>query len=681
MSEQELFNNASLANVGFIVNDSYNSEDVNISLGFAVNSPNFSGKTLTRILLYGGSNGLGAGTLRMWIATSHSFVSNPNDGVTISARTYSTNTQEISTVNSGSYEFTFSGLILPADSVLMFGLEITNGCGTYQIVFGLSGVNTGSHPLYIGDVTSVPSNLDAEVNNFQPVCIIYGTTPTTYSVTYNGNGNTSGSAPTDPNNPYLNTASVTIMGQGTLTKTNNIFIGWSTNSNATTAQYTQGQTFVINSNTALYAVWAPPRTITYDGNGVLSGTAPVDSNSPYQHGSTVTVLGNTGGLWHELFNFAGWSTEPSDIWPTYAPGETFTITEDIVLYAIWLYGGPPVGNQYIVNYNKNGSDVCGSVPIDYNVYQSGNAVTVLGNTGFLLKPDHIFLGWSTNSAATVAQYTAGSTFNIPPNSVTLYAVWGYVGDGPVEVDVDRTVSVAVDECYTGSSGSKGTVLNYVGVGNTSVVSVVSNLPSNMGRSAVIENLVIDCKNKSGMVGILLEDVSHCLVRNVTIMNCDVGIKVRLTGSRGVYAQGNRFEHICLVNVKIGILFEGAVSARDFSFTVVDDVGISLGGNLSDVGIKVGAFADLFSVFVRANVWLNGSNGVGLSMENGTIRFSLVNLAVEEFASNSTGKGIVLNSGADISDNQSFMLACLGIDSNNKVVTSGGGYSDIKFVPQ
>ena len=118
MSEQELFNNVGLVNASFTVQDPYSSGDVNTSLGFVVSSANFSGKILTRIMLYGGSLGLGFGVLRMWVATSHSFASNPNDGVTISTRTYSINTQEISSVTTGSYEFTFSGLVLPPDEVL-----------------------------------------------------------------------------------------------------------------------------------------------------------------------------------------------------------------------------------------------------------------------------------------------------------------------------------------------------------------------------------------------------------------------------------------------------------------------------------------------------------------------------------------------------------------------------------
>jgi uncharacterized repeat protein (TIGR02543 family) len=672
LSEQELFNNVGSADTEFLVEDTYNSGDVNVSLGFAVSSANFSGKTLTRIKLYGGSTGIGWGTVRMWVATARSFAPNPNDGVTISARTYSTNTHDIQDVHTGSYEFTFSGVTLPSDSVLVFGLEIINGGSSYNIVFGQSGVNTGAYPLYEGDVTSIPSTLGAEVYNFQPGCIIYGTVSTAYSVTYNGNGNTGGSAPTDPNSPYLNTSTVTVLGNtGNLTKTNHTFIGWSTNSNATVAQYTQGSTFTIDSNTVLYAVWSPPLSVTYNGNGNSAGAAPTDSNSPYQYGSTVTVLGNTGGLWLTGFNFAGWSTDPLDLWPTLAPGDTFTITENTTLYAIWLYGGPPVGNLYSVNYNGNGH-TSGYPPTDWT-YPAGATVTVLGKNT-LAKTGYTFLGWATASNAPSVNRMPGSTFDMPSNNITLYAVWSSSGGGGGNIIV-----VPYSGRYVGSSGSKQISVVHTGV--SPIMQVATNMPNDTDSSAVIENLIIDGLNLSNnATGILLENVCGCLIRNVTIMNCEVGIRVKLTGDNGSFSRDNRFEHIRMINVKTGILFEGTSSAKDFSYTTIEDVGISLADNSTDTGIKVGngnTNANLYSAFIKANIWLNGSNGKGLEV-NGQLKGSLVNLAVSESAQNNTGKCIVLNAGANISTNQSFLLTVLGVTNN--ITNNAGTYSGIKIVP-
>ena len=81
---------------------------------------------------------------------------------------------------------------------------------------------------------------------------------TTYSVTYQGNGNTSGSVPTD-NTKYLSGATVTVKtNSGNLAKTNYNFVGWNENSWGTGASYSATAplgTFAITSDKTLYAEW------------------------------------------------------------------------------------------------------------------------------------------------------------------------------------------------------------------------------------------------------------------------------------------------------------------------------------------------------------------------------------------------------------------------------------------
>jgi uncharacterized repeat protein (TIGR02543 family) len=491
-----------------------------------------------------------------------------------------------------------------------------------------------------------------------------------FTVSYNGNGNTGGVAPTDGNSPYLYNSTVAVIGPGSLIKADNVFLGWSMNSGATAAQYTQGSTFVITGNITLYAVWAPPRTVTYNANGALSGAAPVDPNSPYQHGSTVTVLGQ-GSLSNTGWYFGGWDTDPESIMPLYGVGSTFTIVGNVVLYAIWFYGGPPVGNLFSVDYNGNGH-TSGYPPTDWT-YPPGATITVLGQ-GTLARLNYNFLGWATTSNATTPNRIPGSTFGMPPNSITLYAVWSYTGSGGGGsgniINVPSTINVAADDRYTGSSGSKGTVLNYTGSGNETILKIASNLPNNKDNSAIIENLIIDGKNQPNTTGILLEDVYHGLIRNVTIMNCEIGIKVKLTGNKGTSAHGNRFEHIRMINVKTGILFEGANSAKDFSYTVIDDVGIGLEDQeaTSDVGVKLGSNANLYCAFIKANVWLAKSKGTGLEV-NGKLCFSKVNFAVEQDSNYNGGYGVRIKSGATVYNNQSFLLTALSLPQPNRKLNS------------
>ncbi len=80
-------------------------------------------------------------------------------------------------------------------------------------------------------------------------------------------------------------------------------------------------------------------TVTYHGNGNTGGTAPVDAFA-YSLGGVVTVL-EPGDLVKTGHTFAGWSTDPNATTAQYQPGDTFTITGDTDLYAVWKPGGPP----------------------------------------------------------------------------------------------------------------------------------------------------------------------------------------------------------------------------------------------------------------------------------------------------------------------------------------------------
>ena len=83
--------------------------------------------------------------------------------------------------------------------------------------------------------------------------------PTTYTVTYDGNNNTSGNAPTDGSSPYASGLTVTVLGNSgspVLAKIGFTFSGWNTEANGSGISYIQGNTFTINNNTTLYAQWA-----------------------------------------------------------------------------------------------------------------------------------------------------------------------------------------------------------------------------------------------------------------------------------------------------------------------------------------------------------------------------------------------------------------------------------------
>lgn len=76
-----------------------------------------------------------------------------------------------------------------------------------------------------------------------------------YTVTYNGNGSTSGTLPVDTTS-YLSTASVAPLSHGALVKSGYTFTGWNTAADGSGINRPVGTSFVIGAaNVTLYAQW------------------------------------------------------------------------------------------------------------------------------------------------------------------------------------------------------------------------------------------------------------------------------------------------------------------------------------------------------------------------------------------------------------------------------------------
>ena len=82
---------------------------------------------------------------------------------------------------------------------------------------------------------------------------------------------------------------------------------------------------------------------------------------------------------------------------------------------------------YTVTYDGNGN-TGGSVPTDENTYEEDEEVTVLGNTGNLVKTGYVFAGWNTAADGSGTDYAPAATFQMPASNTTLYAQWAESGD-------------------------------------------------------------------------------------------------------------------------------------------------------------------------------------------------------------------------------------------------------------
>ena len=119
-----------------------------------------------------------------------------------------------------------------------------------------------------------------------------------------------------------------------------------------------------------------------------------------------------------------------ELWPfdlyTY---EDWTLQHDVNVEGLHIqvrgtidYNGYNIYHFYTVTYDGN-SSTGGTVPIDQDSpYKGGTEVSVLDNTGNLVKHGYGFAGWNTEADGSGITYNVGDKFSITEN-VVIYAKW------------------------------------------------------------------------------------------------------------------------------------------------------------------------------------------------------------------------------------------------------------------
>jgi hypothetical protein len=200
------------------------------------------------------------------------------------------NTQDLGTITSVAVTYS-SGTSTAGKAGVYFGdsEQSTYTSTSNQTIKGQSQTDTWTNNTSgYGYFQFSTSNKNVQVTQ---IVITYnsGGSPSTYTVTYDANGATSGTVPED-NNEYENGDDVTVLGNsGNLVKEHNTFVGWNTQANGQGTNYTAGQTFPISSNTTLYAKWNVNTHVVTMPEDDTYGTYTMDATNPVVYGTTVTL--------------------------------------------------------------------------------------------------------------------------------------------------------------------------------------------------------------------------------------------------------------------------------------------------------------------------------------------------------------------------------------------------------
>ena len=211
----------------------------------------------------------------------------------------------------------------------LIGVTVTlaNGQVTYAFNKGTASGNALTYPVNSAATTitklefSTISATDASgsIGYWLNNVLVTKVDAPTYSLTYDGNGATGGTAPVDGGSPYPAGTTITVPGLGDLTNSGHTFTGW--NSQADGGGTTYAGTFSMPAvNTTLYAQWlSASATIT----APAAFAAHVATTYGTASGSTaVTVSGS--GLATDITATAPTGMEVSSDGSTFGPTATFT---------------------------------------------------------------------------------------------------------------------------------------------------------------------------------------------------------------------------------------------------------------------------------------------------------------------------------------------------------------------
>ena len=235
-------------------------------------------------------------------------------------------------------------------------------------------------------------------------------------VYYNANGGSG--APSTQTKMY---GSVLTLSTTRPTRAGYMFVTWNTNQDGTGANYSPGQSYNVDANLTLYAIWRlHSYTVTYDANGG-SGAPNTQTKIHDEILSISNIVPSRAG-----YTFQGWSTTRNGA-VVYKPSAQYIANQDITLYAVWK------ANGYSITYNANGGSSAPSEQV------KTHDIDITLSTQEPVRKNYSFLGWGTSSSSTSVAYNPGDIYRTNAN-LTLYAIWQLAYTEP------RITNFTVERC-------------------------------------------------------------------------------------------------------------------------------------------------------------------------------------------------------------------------------------------
>lgn len=270
---------------------------------------------------------------------------------------------------------------------------------------------------------------------------------THYTVSYNANGGTG--APAAQTKWYSETLKLQT---DTPTRTGYTFKGWSTSSTGAVA-YAAGANYTGNANLTLYAVWEPYRyDVIFDANGGIN--APGKQTKVYDINLTLTTdtPSFTG------YTFKGWATSTTIAAAgtvEYQSGGTYSLNEDITLYAVWelTYKKPTLSSttfkieRCLQDGTLDDEGKYASITFDWSIFRT-DTPRYYGGLG---------TGPYSNNSVSNMTATVGTQSNTASPTTSSGRQTIIVGNGTFDTDTVYNVSVSITDSQIISSDNTAVI--------------------------------------------------------------------------------------------------------------------------------------------------------------------------------------------------------------------------------
>lgn len=489
----------------------------------------------------------------------------------------------------------------------------------------------------------------------------------TYAVTYDGNGNTSGSVPTDGNS-YSSGATVTVLGNtGSLAQTCGTFNGWNTAANGSGSAYAPAATFTITANTTLYAQWtSTSKTVIFNGNGSTGGSM-ANQSACASTALTTNAFTRTG------YTFAGWNTAADGSGTAYANGASYPFTADITLYAQWNVDLTPSITTSGTLSSVNTTYGTASANTSFSVSAanlSGNLV-ITPPVGFEISTSAIF-STSFNNASPLSIAPSGGT--VP--STTIYVrLAATTAVGTYSGNITLVSGATNSSIATASSVVSAKALTITGLSATDKIYDRTTTVSVTGTPAYSGLVNGESFTVSGSVSWAFPDANvganKVLTRTgsytapsgnytVTQPSLTASITAKALTVTGATAQNKVYDGTTTATIT-GATLVGVISP--------DVVTVSGGGTFASANVGTG-------IGVTANLVLGGANAGNYTLTQPTGLSANITQATPTITAttiNITVGGTYLLPGANISSNSGGTISyVLGTPSPAGSVTLTGG---------